>query len=282
MNVSTQSLFFSVVGRIDRATYWTRAFPIFLTLGLFVAATQALEFRVLGTQGVFSFVLSLGGLWPVLAVAVKRLHDRGRSAWFLLTFFVPVLGAIWLLVELWFLPGTKGANRFGDAPRDTGLDRRWIIPFEVVGVVALISLLAWTFFWPGAALIRALNANAYELMRIEAPVSGPVTLPPGNVLILMHVDGSASVGDVEINQCVPMDLDGTEAQGCRLDFSARYRPEYMNVFIGSPFAGTPAFSVETPDGRAVVILSPDFLGTGTPNADVKWLIDELNRPLSRY
>lgn len=276
MNVSTRTLLFSFVGRINRATYWTRAFPILLALGLFVMAALALEFRTLWTQGVVSFLLSLVGLWPVLAIAVKRLHDRGRSAWFLLTFFVPVLGAIWLLMELWFLPGTRGANRFGEVPQDTGLDLRWIIPFEAAGVAALISLLAWTFFWPGEEFARALRANGYELIRMEAPVSGLVTLPAGNSLILMEVDGSARIGNVEISQCTRMALENWP-QTCRLDVSGPDGFGYPTIFIGSGFA-TPAFSIDTAKGRAIVILHPDLLGSGTPNADIGWLIPELNRP----
>ena len=58
---------------------------------------------------IFSFLT----LWPGIAVSVKRLHDRGRSAWFLLILLIPVIGAFWLLIELGILPGTSGPNRFG-------------------------------------------------------------------------------------------------------------------------------------------------------------------------
>jgi uncharacterized membrane protein YhaH (DUF805 family) len=59
--------------------------------------------------------LSLIGaaLWPAIAIGAKRCHDRNKSGWFLLIFLIPVLGALWLLIELGFLRGTVGSNRFG-------------------------------------------------------------------------------------------------------------------------------------------------------------------------
>jgi uncharacterized membrane protein YhaH (DUF805 family) len=282
MNFALGTLLFSFEGRINRATYWTRAFPALLAGGLIVVATQALEFRVFGTSGVLSIALSLAGLWPAFAVTIKRLHDRGRSAWFLLTFLIPVLGPIWLLVEVWALPGTRGANNFGAEPRDPGLEARRVVPFEIVGVAAMIWLLSWTFLWPGAEMARALKANGYELLRLEEPVSGPVPLPAGNSLLLMQVDGSATIDDVEISQCVGMALGRTEAQACQMDPSAFDTRDRITIFVGSPFGGgTPAFSVETVAGRVIVVLSVDYLGTDPPNADVEWIIDEINRPLWR-
>lgn len=79
-------------------------------------------------------------LWIYLAIMVKRLHDRGKSAWWLLGYFVlPGLfkqfaerlpDTYWMLpvalasivfsiagfLETGFLRGTKGPNRFGSDP----------------------------------------------------------------------------------------------------------------------------------------------------------------------
>ena len=49
-------------------------------------------------------------------VAAKRLHDRGKSGWWLLTAFVPVIGWAWLWFELFILPGSSGDNRYGPHP----------------------------------------------------------------------------------------------------------------------------------------------------------------------
>ncbi|MCZ7564504.1 MAG: DUF805 domain-containing protein [Burkholderiales bacterium] len=278
MIYSLRTLLFSFAGRINRAAYWTRAFPLLLAYGLIVNSVLALEYKLTGAQGVASLALTLFGLWPILAVPVKRLHDRARSAWFLLVFLVPVVGPIWLLVEVWFLPGTDGANRFGDVPRDVGLDRRWVIPFAAVGVAAQTFLLAWVYLPPpGTLLQRALIANGYQLIRMEAPVSGPVAVPAGNSLILMRVDGSASIGDVAIVGCMDYDMDRTEAQACRLNVPASKGFENLVILIGTPHM-TPAFSMSTANGRVIVILSSNFLGPDPPNRNVGWIIEELKRP----
>jgi hypothetical protein len=61
--------------------------------------------------------LSLLTLVPQLAINIKRCHDRDRSAWFMLIALVPLVN-LWYLVELGFLPGTKGANHFGADPHE--------------------------------------------------------------------------------------------------------------------------------------------------------------------
>jgi uncharacterized membrane protein YhaH (DUF805 family) len=54
-------------------------------------------------------------LWPGIAILIKRSHDRDRSGWFILLFLVPFLN-LWPLIELLFLRGTIGSNRFGPDP----------------------------------------------------------------------------------------------------------------------------------------------------------------------
>lgn len=54
-------------------------------------------------------------LWPYSAVLTKRLHDRGRSGYWILACLVPVLGVIvkiWILAETFF-PGEAFPNDFG-------------------------------------------------------------------------------------------------------------------------------------------------------------------------
>ena len=52
---------------------------------------------------------------PFLSVTCRRLHDTNRRAWFLLLYFIPVVGSIWLLV-LCSVKGTEGDNRYGPDP----------------------------------------------------------------------------------------------------------------------------------------------------------------------
>jgi uncharacterized membrane protein YhaH (DUF805 family) len=58
---------------------------------------------------------------PSWAGAIKRCHDRGKSGWWLLVSFVPIVGFLWSFVELGCLRGTDGANEYGGDPLET----RW-------------------------------------------------------------------------------------------------------------------------------------------------------------
>jgi uncharacterized membrane protein YhaH (DUF805 family) len=66
--------------------------------------------------GVLSGIFALAMLLPSLSVTVRRLHDTGRSAWWLLIGLIPLLGAIVLLVFM-MLDGESGSNRFGENPK---------------------------------------------------------------------------------------------------------------------------------------------------------------------
>ena len=92
---------FSFHGRVGRAMYWRFAvLPGFLFLSL--TALWHLNLR-LGAVGFM--VVGLLVSWVVLAVSVKRCHDRGRSGWFVLVGLIPIAGALWLLIDLGLLPG---------------------------------------------------------------------------------------------------------------------------------------------------------------------------------
>jgi uncharacterized membrane protein YhaH (DUF805 family) len=58
----------------------------------------------------------LATLLPSIAVGVRRLHDTERSGWWYLLIFIPIAGAIVLIVFL-ALEGTVGANSYGEDPR---------------------------------------------------------------------------------------------------------------------------------------------------------------------
>ena len=48
---------------------------------------------------------------------MRRLHDVGKSDWMYLIIFIPLIGAIWLLV-LCVLDSQPGSNRFGPNPKE--------------------------------------------------------------------------------------------------------------------------------------------------------------------
>jgi len=113
---SMKSLLLSLDGRVPRLTWWL--FWIASTLaatGAIVVDFMIGTFDMESGIGVVYSIVALLLLWPWIAVNVKRLHDRNRSGWFLLLLLVPLVN-IWILIELAFLGGTAGSNRFGDDP----------------------------------------------------------------------------------------------------------------------------------------------------------------------
>ncbi len=70
----------------------------------------------LATLGiVLSLIWTLAILIPTLGVAVRRLHDTNRSAWWLLLWFLAccAIGPV-ILIIFWALPSTPGPNRYGE------------------------------------------------------------------------------------------------------------------------------------------------------------------------
>ena len=143
--MSWGALFFSFSGRINRAKYWLASLLlipaflllVFLIVGSLANAGDAMAALVL----IPLLIIVVGAIYSGLAIAAKRLHDRDKSAWWLLLFYVvpgllqavgDSLGdvgfmfyilsfaiSIWALVELGFLRGTAGPNRFGPDPLGT-------------------------------------------------------------------------------------------------------------------------------------------------------------------
>ena len=104
-------------GRARRSEYWY--FALFNIIFLIVALVLD---NVLGTTvppmpyGVFYIIYGLIVLLPGLAVLVRRLHDVGKSGAYILLAFIPLIGAIWLLV-LCVTEGAAGDNEYGADPK---------------------------------------------------------------------------------------------------------------------------------------------------------------------
>ena len=135
-----QELFFSFSGRINRATFWTRAMPVLFVYSMITNTIAAIEINETGQYGAISIILSLIGIWPGLAVNVKRLHDRGRSGWFILIGLIPVVGPIWLLVETWFLASKPEANRFGEVPTNSATGTAVVIAIVTIVIAIVVAL----------------------------------------------------------------------------------------------------------------------------------------------
>ena len=67
--------------------------------------------------GLFYCLYYLAFLIPGIAVSVRRLHDIGKSGWFLFISLIPIIGSIWLVV-LFCTDGTAGENEYGANPKE--------------------------------------------------------------------------------------------------------------------------------------------------------------------
>ena len=136
-------LFFNFDGRVNRSRFWIAA----LIFAAIYAAMIILDY-VTDQSVVFQAVNGMLGIVMLIAsiaVGVKRLHDRNKSGWYLLLFYlVPsilvvigvligafvedstiiatVLGllafaiGVWAFVEMGCLRGTIGVNQYGPDP----------------------------------------------------------------------------------------------------------------------------------------------------------------------
>lgn len=104
-------------GRAQCAEYWY--FVLFYLLIFFVLAAVDGVFGTFSVEagvGLLSGILSIALFIPSLAVSVRRLHDIGRSGWWLLIGLIPLVGAIVLLVFL-IKDSDADENEFGPNPK---------------------------------------------------------------------------------------------------------------------------------------------------------------------
>jgi uncharacterized membrane protein YhaH (DUF805 family) len=136
-------LFFKFSGRINRAKFWIAAL-VYAVISIIFAVLSYVTDQSGAVQAVGGIV-NLVVFISSLAVGVKRLHDREKSGWYLVLFYIVpsvlvgaaavmgmtmedstmiagILGLIafaigvWAFVELGCLRGTAGPNRFGPDP----------------------------------------------------------------------------------------------------------------------------------------------------------------------
>jgi len=98
-------------GRASRSEYWWFVLFTFV-LGVLISVVFSFSDTL---QTVASSLVNLALLLPGLGLAVRRLHDLGKSGWNLLLALIPIVGAIILIV--WFIKESDPqANKYGEVP----------------------------------------------------------------------------------------------------------------------------------------------------------------------
>lgn len=110
----------SCSGRVSRKSFWWfYLFAMIFMFGtLYILATIILAID--GGPGIWTFiplalVIAIGA--PTITMQIKRLHDVGRSGWWLLCSFIPYLGTIILIIFL-VQRGQPDTNKYGPVPFD--------------------------------------------------------------------------------------------------------------------------------------------------------------------
>jgi uncharacterized membrane protein YhaH (DUF805 family) len=115
-----KQFYFSPEGRVNRKQWWLWLVLPFTVIGIILVLVDMAtgrydpEYNV----GLFSGLFALLSLIPAIMVYIKRFHDRDKTGWWVLIGLIPLIGPLWLLIELGFLKGTDGPNRFGPPVSD--------------------------------------------------------------------------------------------------------------------------------------------------------------------
>lgn len=155
------SFLFWFQGRISRQAYWMFVLvryaiillPVFFVFG--VESDGAVN---------YGYIMWLVLLWPWLAVQAKRWHDRDKSGWWILIYFLPVIGFFWILIENGLLRGTPGTNRFGPDPLDES-DVNDRAAFPTTKLLQLVGGIALAFF--GCLLSTVIVADVLFTTALE-------------------------------------------------------------------------------------------------------------------
>ncbi len=113
-------------GRARRKEFW-----MFVLFNIIIGIVISIIDNILGTTykvdsflgantikiGILNSIYSLGLLIPSIAVSIRRLHDLGKSGWYYLLVFIPLIGSIWLII-LFATQGNSGENAFGPDPKE--------------------------------------------------------------------------------------------------------------------------------------------------------------------
>ena len=106
-------------GRSRRTEYWTFTL-INIGISVILSVLGGILGSIAGILGsivsIVSMLFFLAMLLPGIAVGIRRLHDTGRSGWFLLIGLIPLVGLV--LIYFLVLDSQPGSNQYGPNPKE--------------------------------------------------------------------------------------------------------------------------------------------------------------------
>jgi len=100
-------------GRARRKEYW-----MFILINMIISFSIGFVEGLFGGSGTLGLLYSLVVIIPGIAVGARRLHDMGRTGWWLLIGLLPVIGFIVLIFFL--VQDSEQDNRWGPNPKLAG------------------------------------------------------------------------------------------------------------------------------------------------------------------
>jgi uncharacterized membrane protein YhaH (DUF805 family) len=116
------SRFADFKGRSRRSEYWYVQLFLVVTNMAVAGIDLALmdgdvdRFIANGGGGIVGLIWIFATIVPALAVLIRRLHDTGKTGWWALVGFIPLVGAIVLLVFT-VTDSSPGENKYGTSPK---------------------------------------------------------------------------------------------------------------------------------------------------------------------
>ena len=99
-------------GRSSRKEYWMFFLFNLVITGLLVV----IDVMISNDNGILTSLYTLAVFIPSLALSIRRIHDAGISALWLLLAFIPIIGPIAYLIFM-ILDSQPGNNQYGPMPR---------------------------------------------------------------------------------------------------------------------------------------------------------------------
>ena len=131
-------------GRARRKEYWMFVLfnMIFAIVAMILDNVFGIAMEGIGYGPLYGLYM-LAVIIPSLAVGVRRLHDVGKSGWMMLISFIPLIGAIWLLV-LFVTDGNPGENEYGVNPKEIN-ENEVITNESAEGDTIILLVVIWMF-----------------------------------------------------------------------------------------------------------------------------------------
>ncbi|MGF1756592.1 DUF805 domain-containing protein [Photobacterium sagamiensis] len=105
-------------GRAQRQEYWYFfLFNILISIAFSFVDTLLATPGIEEGAGVLGTIYSLAVLIPSIAVGVRRLHDTGRTGWWMLIGLIPLIGAL-VLIYFFVQDSQPGTNEYGANPKN--------------------------------------------------------------------------------------------------------------------------------------------------------------------